>query len=127
VEPSWPTSARTGCARCNETFHQIIYRAAHNSFLAEQAAQLQRRLRPFRRLQLRIRNRVGRSFAEHQGIVDAILAGAGDKAAQLLREHVIVQGERYGDLVASIGHMKSATPMRAAKKPARRVSRTRKR
>jgi len=111
----------------NETFHQIIYRAAHNSFLAEQAAQLQRRLRPFRRLQLRIRNRVGRSFAEHQGIVDAILAGAGDKAAQLLREHVIVQGERYGDLVASIGHMKSATPMRAAKKPARRVSRTRKR
>lgn len=110
----------------NETFHQVIYRAAHNAFLAEQAAQLQRRLRPFRRLQLRIRNRVGRSFTEHQGIVDAIVAGEGDKAAQLLREHVIVQGERYGDLVASIGHMKSAAPARTAKKPARRTVRARK-
>jgi DNA-binding GntR family transcriptional regulator len=109
----------------NETFHQIIYRAAHNAFLAEQAAQLQRRLRPFRRLQLRIRNRVGRSFSEHRGIVDAIVAGDGDRAAKLLREHVIVQGERYGDLVASIAHVKSAPPTRAARKPARRPSRAR--
>jgi DNA-binding GntR family transcriptional regulator len=91
----------------NEAFHQVIYGAAHNAFLAEQAGQLQRRLRPFRRLQLRIRNRVGTSFAEHQAIVDALVAGDGDKAAQALRQHVIVQGERYGDLVASITHMKS--------------------
>lgn len=92
----------------NETFHQAIYRAAHNVFLLEQAIQLQRRLRPFRRLQLRIRNRVGASFAEHQAIVDAIVEGDGEKAGRLLRDHVIVQGERYGDLVASISHMKSA-------------------
>ncbi|MGI9176548.1 MAG: GntR family transcriptional regulator, partial [Pirellulales bacterium] len=93
----------------NETFHQVIYRASHNAFLAEQAIGLQRRLRPYRRLQLRIRNRVKTSFSEHQGIVDAIAAGDGERAAQLLRDHVIVQGERYGDLVASIGHMKTAT------------------
>lgn len=101
----------------NETFHQAIYRASHNAFLAEQAMQLQRRLRPYRRLQLRIRNRVGASFAEHQAIVDAIVAGDGDQAARLLRDHVIVQGERYGDLVASISHMKSAaaTPPPAAR------------
>ncbi len=109
----------------NETFHQVIYKAAHNTFLAEQAAQLQRRLRPFRRLQLRIRNRVGTSFAEHQAIVDAIVAGDGEKAGRLLRDHVIVQGERYGDLVASISHMKSAAAepangqrAKAAKRPA---------
>lgn len=110
----------------NEAFHQVIYLAAHNAFLAEQASQLQRRLRPFRRLQLRIRNRVGTSFAEHDGIVAAIVEGDGDKAARLLREHVIVQGERYGDLVASIGHMKSAAPAGAAKKPARRAARKKK-
>lgn len=91
----------------NEVFHQVIYRAAHNAFLAEQAALLQRRLRPFRRLQLRIRNRVNTSFDEHQAIVDALTAGNGEKASKLIRDHVIVQGERYGDLVASIGHMKS--------------------
>lgn len=95
--------------RDNETFHQVIYHASHNAFLAEQAIGLQRRLRPYRRLQLRIRNRVNTSFSEHQGIVDAIAAGDGDRAAKLLRDHVIVQGERYGDLVASIGHMKTAT------------------
>jgi DNA-binding GntR family transcriptional regulator len=91
----------------NETFHQTIYHASHNAFLAEQALQLQRRLRPFRRLQLRIRNRVKTSFSEHRGIIAAITTGDGVQAAELLRNHVIVQGERYGDLVASIGHMKS--------------------
>ncbi|MFM7207244.1 MAG: GntR family transcriptional regulator [Planctomycetaceae bacterium] len=104
----------------NETFHQAIYRAGHNAFLAEQAVQLQRRLRPFRRLQLRIRNRVGASFAEHQGIVDAIVAGDGEAAAKLLREHVIVQGERYGDLVASISQIKSTAAPRPQRKAARR-------
>lgn len=107
----------------NETFHQVIYKAAHNAFLAEQATQLQRRLRPFRRLQLRIRNRVGTSFTEHQAIVDAIVAGDGEKAARLLRDHVIVQGERYGDLVASISHMKSAAAEPAKGKRAKAASR----
>lgn len=94
----------------NEVFHQVIYKAAHNAFLAEQAIQLQRRLRPFRRLQLRIRNRVSASFDEHQAIVDALTAGDGERTSRLVRDHVIVQGERYGDLVASIGHMKTASP-----------------
>jgi len=94
----------------NEAFHQVIDKAAHNAFLAEQVIQLQRRLRPFRRLQLRIRNRVSASFDEHQAIVDALTAGDGERTSGLVRDHVIVQGERYGDLVASIGHMKNAPP-----------------
>ena len=108
----------------NEAFHQVIYGAAHNAFLAEQALQLQRRLRPYRRLQLRIRNRVGTSFAEHQAIVDALVAGDGDKAAQVLRDHVIVQGERYGDLVASISHMKSVAVEPAKSQRAKAVKRS---
>lgn len=112
----------------NELFHQIIYRSSHNAFLAEQAASLQRRLRPYRRLQLRIRNRVKNSFSEHEKIVDAIISGDGDAAGRLLRDHVIVQGERYGDLVASIGHLKStaaeSAPQRtAAAKAVRKMSR----
>lgn len=108
---------------CNEAFHQAIYRAAHNAFLAEQAGQLQRRLRPFRRLQLRIRNRVSNSFSEHQGVFDAIVAGDGEAAGRLLRDHVIVQGERYGDLVASIGHVKRGASPVIARKATRRGSR----
>jgi DNA-binding GntR family transcriptional regulator len=85
----------------NERFHRLIYEASHNTFLIEQARQLHDRLKPYRRLQLRARSRVATSLAEHQGIVDAILAGEGDKAERLLKEHVLIQGERLTDFIAS--------------------------
>jgi len=94
----------------NEDFHRLIYAASHNAFLVEQASSLQRRLRPYRRLQLRLRNRLKNSYSEHQGIVDALAKGDGELAAQRLRNHVIVQGERYGDLVASLALMHDAHP-----------------
>lgn len=88
--------------RLNETFHVSIYAASHNGFLNEQASTLHRRLRPYRRLQLRVRNRLNASFDEHRQIVEAIADGQGDRAADLLRSHVVVQGERFADLMASI-------------------------
>lgn len=87
---------------CNEAFHRSLYDSAHNAFLAEQAQALQRKLRPYRRLQLRVRHRLQRSFEEHQGIVDAIRAGDPDRAASAVRSHVIVQGERFADLLAGL-------------------------
>ena len=93
---------------CNETFHAAIYAGSHNAFLSEQALALQRRLRPYRRLQLRVRNRMAVSFEEHQAIVDAIVAGDADACAQALRSHVVVQGERFGDLMASLNAMAMA-------------------
>lgn len=86
----------------NEEFHKAIYAASRNDFLEEQCAQLHRRLRPYRRLQLRVRNRLSTSFSEHCGIVDAIFAGDGEEARRLLRAHVGIQGERFSDLVASM-------------------------
>ena len=90
----------------NEKFHHVIYAGSHSSFLAEQVSALRRRLRPYRRLQLRVRNRLGNSFAEHQRIVDAILAGNADVTAEQLRQHVLVQGERFTDLMASLSRLK---------------------
>jgi DNA-binding GntR family transcriptional regulator len=86
----------------NERFHFTIYAASHNSFLALQARQLHRKLRVYRRLQLRVRNRVANSFDEHDGVVTAILAGNGELAAERIRQHVLIQGERFGDLIASL-------------------------
>jgi DNA-binding GntR family transcriptional regulator len=86
----------------NEAFHEAIYAGSHNQFLIEQARSLYRRLRPYRRLQLRVRNRLSNSYAEHDGVVQAILAGDGEKAAELLREHVMIQGQRFSDLMASL-------------------------
>jgi DNA-binding GntR family transcriptional regulator len=86
----------------NEVFHHAIYAGSHNLFLADQARTLQRRLRPYRRLQLRVRNRIDKSYQEHDAVVQAIIAGDGDKAADLLRAHVMVQGERFADLISSL-------------------------
>jgi DNA-binding GntR family transcriptional regulator len=86
----------------NERFHFAIYAASRNRYLAEQAGQLHRKLRVYRRLQLRVRDRVSNSFAEHDGVVQAILAGNGELAAERLRKHILIQGERFGDLVASL-------------------------
>jgi len=94
----------------NERFHYAIYAASHNTFLFEQASALQRKLRPYRRLQLRVRNRPQRSFEEHQAIVDALREGDADKAVQSIRAHVVVQGERFADLIASLGRMTAAAP-----------------
>lgn len=86
----------------NEAFHVAIYEAGHNGFLKEQCLALHRRLRPYRRLQLRLRNRMESSLAEHSQIVQAILDGDGARAAAALRDHVAVQGERFSDLLAQI-------------------------
>ncbi|MFZ6849569.1 GntR family transcriptional regulator [Undibacterium sp. RuRC25W] len=89
----------------NEQFHQLIYQGSHNEFLSTQALNLHRRLRPYRRLQLRVRDRVKMSFHEHDQVVEAIMAGDGEQAAQLLRGHIIIQGERFADLIASLKNL----------------------
>lgn len=91
----------------NERFHHVIYAGAHSGFLFEQATALHRRLRPYRRLQLRVRNRLGASFSEHAQIVDALLQGDPDLAAERLRGHILVQGERFADLLASLASLRT--------------------
>ncbi|PWG62038.1 GntR family transcriptional regulator [Spiribacter halobius] len=86
----------------NERFHHLIYAASHNGFLEREARRLHARLKPYRRLQLRLRNRVARSYAEHEAVVAAILDGDGSAAEAALKAHVLVQGERFSDFVASV-------------------------
>jgi DNA-binding GntR family transcriptional regulator len=87
----------------NEHFHHAIYLASHNDFLNDQAQALQRRLKPYRRLQLRVRNRLAKSFEEHQAVLDALRVCNGERAVNAIRAHVMVQGERFNDLLASAG------------------------
>lgn len=92
----------------NYVFHTVVYRACRNAFLEDQARQLSRRLAPFRRLQLRVRQRLVQSLAEHAEIVEAIVAGDEARAAEALRNHVVVQGDRFSDLVASMRSINAA-------------------
>lgn len=100
----------------NEHFHHCIYDATGNAFLAAEARRLQARLMPYRRLQLRVRRRVRRSVEEHEAIVEAILDGDAARAERRLNEHVLVQGERFTDLVASVHASTAASDAPAAVK-----------
>lgn len=88
--------------RENERFHHVIYRQAGNSFLEQEALRLHRRLKPYRRLQLRVRGRMAQSLSEHQMIVAALRDGDRERAAQALRSHVAVQGEKFHLLLSSL-------------------------
>ena len=86
----------------NRQFHFQIYTASHNSFLIEQASSLHKRLHPYRRLQLRVNNRMNHSFCEHEAIVQAIIQGDEVEAEKLLRGHVVIQGQKFTDLMSTI-------------------------
>jgi DNA-binding GntR family transcriptional regulator len=86
----------------NEAFHGALYAASHNDFLVEQTLALQRKLRPYRRLQLRVRNRMQHSLSEHAEILAALRLGDADQAMAATQRHVVVQGERFADLLASL-------------------------
>ncbi|MFN3614556.1 MAG: GntR family transcriptional regulator [Rubrimonas sp.] len=87
----------------NERFHALIRAAGRNHFLHEQAETLHKRLRPYRRLQLRAHDRIRASFEEHGRIVEALETGDGEAAARVMRAHIAVQGDRFHDLLASLG------------------------
>jgi DNA-binding GntR family transcriptional regulator len=98
----------------NQQFHHLIYAGSHNAFLEQQASALHRRLSPYRRLQLRVRDRVPKSFSEHEGIVSALISGQSEQAAELLRAHIIVQGQRFADLIASLAGLRDGEGWRRA-------------
>lgn len=86
----------------NERFHRIIYQQSGNRFLEQETAKLHKRLKPFRRQQLRFRGRMAQSMAEHEAIVDALERTDAEQAGQALRAHVAVQGEKFHNLMASL-------------------------
>lgn len=86
----------------NTRFHQAIHRAAHNGFLLAETLRLQTILQPYRRRQLQARGRVQMSLTEHRAILDSIRKGDAEGAARAMEDHVLVQGERFRDLIAML-------------------------
>lgn len=84
----------------NARFHGAIYSATGNRVLAAETLRLQRALQPYRRLQLKAPRRMAASMAEHLAILEALLAGDAEEADTRLRNHVLVQSERFMSLLA---------------------------
>ena len=86
----------------NRLFHEAIYAGAHNNYLEETTRALRNRLSAYRRFQLDQPGRMDRSLSEHAAVVEAILAGDADAAADAMRGHVTIQGDVFTDLVSAL-------------------------
>jgi DNA-binding GntR family transcriptional regulator len=72
----------------NIDFHTAIQRGAQNSFLAEAAWVLRRKLAPLSRAQFGLIDRPHDSAAEHRRIHDAIVARDAAAAEAAMRDHI---------------------------------------
>jgi DNA-binding GntR family transcriptional regulator len=86
----------------NRIFHEAMYRASRNEFMAEHALSLHKRLSAYRRIQLRARGRLLQSLQEHTDILEAIRSGDEELAGRRSRGHILVQGERFSDLMLTL-------------------------
>jgi DNA-binding GntR family transcriptional regulator len=107
--PYLEATDREGYHALNKSFHEAIYAGSHNQYLKEQAGALYARLAPYRAYQLKRRDALRLASEEHQAIIDAIIAGDGDKAHRLLMDHVSLSNELFADLVAALS-VAEATP-----------------
>ena len=89
----------------NARLHGRIYQMSGNSFLANEARRLHDRLRPFRRLQLRVRGRMEESMAEHDIILAALRDGDADHAMETMKKHITIVGFRFNDLDSSFNRI----------------------
>jgi DNA-binding GntR family transcriptional regulator len=93
---------REGYHALNKTFHDAIYAGSHNQYLRAQASALYDRLAPYRAFQLKRPDALRLASQEHKAIIDAIVAGDGDMAFNLLTDHVSLSNELFSDLVAAL-------------------------
>ncbi len=84
----------------NREFHEALYRATHNGFMAEQALAIRARLEAFRRTQLRHGDRIAVSCAEHGLVLAAMAEGDGNQAARRMRAHMLNAASSLGRYVA---------------------------
>ncbi|HCH32453.1 MAG TPA: GntR family transcriptional regulator [Oceanospirillaceae bacterium] len=85
----------------NAEFHNHIYQASKNGVLIEQAQLMHNRLAPYRRLQIRVPHRMHQSLKQHISIAQSILAGDEKQAEIQMKDHVLIQGEKFFDLASS--------------------------
>ncbi|HWX47200.1 MAG TPA: GntR family transcriptional regulator [Roseomonas sp.] len=101
--PEEEEGALTAYDNYNHRFHQMLYQGTHNRVLAEHAAGLRQRLAPYRRAQFRGDRRIERSYAEHQAVLERMLRGAGEEAAQLMRAHMLSASASLARYIRGLG------------------------
>ena len=87
----------------NQVFHEIIYEASCNGFLAEQTRTLRNRVAAYRRRVTRRPGRVGDTIREHAAVIVAIADGDAEAAHTSMRAHLTLLGDDLMDFIAAFG------------------------
>jgi len=85
----------------NTEFHEAIYEASRNSFLADQTRRLRNQVAAYRRRVTRMPNRIADTIREHEAIMQAILAHDSERAHATMRDHVNLLGDNLLDFLAA--------------------------
>jgi DNA-binding GntR family transcriptional regulator len=88
----------TGFFEANTAFHEAFVVASGNLKLVEVYRRLIGQMGPYRRPSALLRGSLDRSIAEHQAILDAARARRGDRAAELMLDHIRVPQRRLDSL-----------------------------
>ena len=88
--------------RTAKKFHEIIYYASRNSFLADSCASLRNRIFPYLRYQLHRAGRVDACIAEQQLIFDSILTRDAAAASRSAREHLRIQQRVFSEFITAL-------------------------
>jgi DNA-binding GntR family transcriptional regulator len=88
--------------RYNSEWHGLIYSGSLNSYLREQILSIRRRTKVYRCSVFEEPNRIRTSYADHQKIVDAIVAGEPEQAHRHMLEHIAGSSKDFLELLAHI-------------------------
>ncbi len=79
---------RAGYLRANEAFHEAIYKATGNPYMAEIASEFRRRTGPFRAKKFASRDDLVASAESHQALIDDIFSEDSATASKGMRNHM---------------------------------------
>lgn len=85
----------------NQEFHEAVYEAASNAFLADQTRRLRNQVAAYRRRVTRMPNRFADTLTEHAAVIEAIRDHDPERAHPAMRDHVSLLGDDLLDLLAA--------------------------
>jgi DNA-binding GntR family transcriptional regulator len=85
----------------NQEFHEAIYEASRNAYLAEQTRKLRNQVAAYRRRVTHMPNRITDTIREHEAVMQAILAHDPERAHSTMRDHVNLLGDNLLDFLAA--------------------------
>ncbi len=84
----------------NREFHELIYEAGQNEFLASQTRALRNRVGSYRRLVTQRPSQRTNTIVEHEAVLRAIAQGDEEGAGKAMQAHVNLLGEKLLDFIA---------------------------